>query len=147
MLKYFFWVVIPKKKCHYITEMIQRNKSTIVASIGKLYAKVNDYAQDNYYTKDAGLENSQWYGRGASILGLQGRVLTEDYNRAYGGIDPQGLPLRQRQSGKKANPGRDITLSAPKSVSLLSLVKEDKKVVEAHQQIDNSLLNHLIEIN
>lgn len=105
----------------------------MVASIGKLYAKVNDYAQDNYYTKDAGLENSQWYGRGASILGLQGRVLTEDYNRAYGGIDPQGLLLRQRQSGKKANPGRDITLSAPKSVSLLSLVKEDKKVVEAHQ--------------
>jgi conjugative relaxase-like TrwC/TraI family protein len=115
----------------------------MVASIGKLYAKVNDYAQDNYYTKDVGLENSQWYGRGASILGLQGRVLTEDYNRAYGGIDPQGLPLRQRQSGKKANPGRDITLSAPKSVSLLSLVKEDKKVVEAHQQAVRHTLNYV----
>ena len=117
----------------------------MVASIGKLYAKVNDYAQDNYYTKDAGLENSQWYGRGASILGLQGRVLTEDYNRAYGGIDSQGLPLRQRQSGKKPNPGRDITLSAPKSVSLLSLVKEDKKVVEAHQKAVRHTLNYIEE--
>ena len=39
----------------------------MVCSIGKLYAKVNDYAQDNYYTKNQGLENSQWYGQGAEI--------------------------------------------------------------------------------
>ena len=89
----------------------------MVCSIGKLYAKVQDYAQDNYYTKNAGLENSQWYGRGAETLGLKGQVSTEDYNNAYQGIDDRGNPLRQRQTGKKYNPGRDITLSAPKSVS------------------------------
>ncbi|VEP14646.1 Conjugative relaxase domain protein [Hyella patelloides LEGE 07179] len=115
----------------------------MVCSIGKLYAKVNDYAQDNYYTKDAGLENSQWYGNGAKILGLEGQVLTEDYNRAYHGINNKGFPLRQRQSGKKANPGRDITLSAPKSVSLLGLVKEDKQVIEAHQTAVKHTLEYI----
>ncbi|MDJ0680793.1 MAG: MobF family relaxase [Xenococcaceae cyanobacterium MO_167.B52] len=115
----------------------------MVCSIGKLYAKVNDYAQDNYYTKNQGLENSQWYGQGAEILGLKGQVSTEDYNRAYQGIDSQGNPLRQRQSGKKFNPGRDITLSAPKSVSLLGLVKEDNKVIEAHQQAVKKTLEYV----
>ena len=46
----------------------------------------------------------------------------------------RGKPLRQRQSGKKYNPGRDFTFSAPKSVTLLGLVKEDKAVIEAHQR-------------
>jgi conjugative relaxase-like TrwC/TraI family protein len=115
----------------------------MVCSIGKLYAKVNDYAQDNYYTKDAGLDNSQWYGKGASILGLKGEIFSEDYNQAYQGIDPQGLPLRQRQLGKKPNPGRDITLSAPKSVSLLGLVKEDKDIIEAHHKAIKDTLEYI----
>ena len=59
----------------------------MVCSIGRLYAKVNDYATDNYYTQNQGLDNSQWYGRGAEILSLNGRVLTEEYNHAYQGLD------------------------------------------------------------
>ena len=85
----------------------------MVCSIGRLYAKVKDYAEDNYYTQNQGLDNSQWYGQGAAILSLNGQVSTEEYNHAYKGLDTQGKPLRQRQSGKKYNPGRDITLSAP----------------------------------
>ncbi len=116
----------------------------MVCSIGKLYAKVKDYASDNYYTKNAGLENSQWYGRSAIVLlGLKGQVSEEDYHHAYQGIDPQGNPLRQRQSGKKSNPGRDITLSAPKSVSLLSLVKEETEVIQAHQQAVKKTLEYI----
>ena len=61
----------------------------MVCSIGKLYAKVKDYASDNYYSKNAGLENSQWYGQSATLLGLKGQVDTEDYHHAYQGIDPQ----------------------------------------------------------
>lgn len=112
----------------------------MVCSIGKLYAKLQDYAQENYYTKNASLENSQWYGQGAETLGLKGQVSTEDYNRAYQGIDKEGNPLRQRQTGKKYNPGRDITLSAPKSVSLLGLVKGDARVIEAQK---NAVANTL----
>ena len=115
----------------------------MVCSIGKLYAKVKDYAQDNYYTKNEGLENSQWYGRGAVQLGLQGQVLSEDYSRAYQGIDAGGNPLRQKQTGKKYNPGRDITLSAPKSVSLLGLVKEDTRVIEAQQKAVINTLKYI----
>ncbi len=106
----------------------------MVCSIGRLYAKVNDYATDNYYTQNQGLANSSWYGKGAKILRHDGQVSIEEYNNAYQGLDNNGQPLRQRQSGKKYNPGRDITLSAPKSVSLLGLVKEDKAVIEAHDK-------------
>jgi len=115
----------------------------MVCSIGRLYAKVNDYATDNYYTKSQGLENSQWYGQGAEILSLNGQVSIENYNNAYQGLDSQGNSLRQRQSGKKYNPGRDITLSAPKSVTLLGLVKEDKTVIEAHDKAVSITLNYI----
>ena len=96
----------------------------MVCSIGRLYAKVNDYAEDNYYTQNQGLANSSWYGKGAVLLRFNGQISIENYNNAYRGLDTQGNPLRQRQSGKKYNPGRDLTLSAPKSVSLLGLVKK-----------------------
>ena len=115
----------------------------MVLSIGRLYAKVNDYATDNYYTQNQGLDNSQWYGRGAEILSLNDRVSTEEYNNAYQGLDTQGNPLRQRQSGKKYNPGRDITLSAPKSVTLLGLVKEDESIIKAHHQAVKTTLDYV----
>ncbi|MEM8830683.1 MAG: MobF family relaxase, partial [Cyanobacteria bacterium P01_G01_bin.19] len=114
----------------------------MVCSIGRLYAKLNDYATDNYYTQNQGLTNSSWYGKGAEILKLNGQITKEEYKHAYQGLDNFGNPLRQRQSGKKYNPGRDITLSAPKSVSLLGLVKEDKTVIAAHQQAVNTTLEY-----
>ena len=61
----------------------------MVCSIGRLYAKVNDYAEDNYYTQNQGLANSQWYGQGAAILSLNGQVSTDEYNNAYQGLDNQ----------------------------------------------------------
>ena len=115
----------------------------MVCSIGRLYAKVNDYAQDNYYTQNQGLANSYWHGKGAAILSLSGQVSTEEYLTAYQGSDTKGNPLRQRQLGKKYNPGRDITLSAPKSVTLLGLVKEDKAVIKAHQQAVKTTLDYV----
>jgi conjugative relaxase-like TrwC/TraI family protein len=115
----------------------------MVCSIGRLYAKVKDYATDNYYTQNQGLTNSQWYGQGAAILGLNGQVATEEYNNAYQGLDTQGNSLRQRQSGKKYNPGRDITLSAPKSVSLLGLVKQDKAVIQVDRQAVKTTLSYV----
>ncbi len=117
----------------------------MVCSIGKLYARVIDYAEDNYHTKNQGIENSQWYGQGAEILGLISQVSPRDYSNAYQGVDSQGNTLRQRQVGKNSNPGRDITLSAPKSVSLLGLVKEDNKVIEAHQQAVKETLAYIQE--
>ena len=115
----------------------------MVCSIGRLYAKVNDYAQDNYYTQDKELANSQWFGKGSALLGLHGRVDPQIYNHAYKGLDKEGNPLRQRQAGRKYNPGRDITLSAPKSVSLLGLVKGDKGVIQAHQKAVETTLKYV----
>lgn len=105
----------------------------MVCSIGRMYAKVEDYAQENYYTKGEGLENAQWFGKGAIKLALDNKVLPEDYSNAHRGRDSEGNTLRQQQSGKKTNPGRDVTLSAPKSVSLLALVKGDEQAVAAHK--------------
>ena len=115
----------------------------MVCSLGKLYAKVQDYAEENYYTQKQGLTNSRWFGHGAELLGLEHQVTPDDFNLTYQGIDRQGNSLRQRQSNRNSNPGRDLTFSAPKSVSLLGLVKQDPDVISAHHEAVNRALRYI----
>jgi conjugative relaxase-like TrwC/TraI family protein len=115
----------------------------MVCSLGKPYAKVQNYAEENYYSKNLGISNSQWFGHGAAILGLKNQVTPKDYINAYQGIDPYGNSLRQRQSNRNSNPGRDVTFSAPKSVSLLALVKEDSEIINAHKQAVHAAIAYI----
>jgi conjugative relaxase-like TrwC/TraI family protein len=115
----------------------------MVCSIGRLYSRMKDYAQDNYYTQGDGLDNAEWCGQGATQLGLNGRVTAQDYTSLYNGCDREGHALRQHQSGRKSNPGRDITLSASKSVSLAGLVNGDPRVIEAHQAAVRSTMAYV----
>ncbi|WGL99761.1 MobF family relaxase (plasmid) [Arsenophonus sp. aPb] len=98
--------------------------------------------KDNYYFN--GTDNTQWFGSGATTLGLQGNVSKTDFIALLDGKLPNGSSLTHLSKGKNNHrAGYDFTFSAPKSVSVLALVAEDKKVLEAHK---NAVTKALTEI-
>ena len=95
--------------------------------------------------------NAVWVGRGASTLGLQGRVNLEVFNNLLYGHDPSGSSrLVGRDNGDQAhhrNAATDIPLTAPKSFSVAGLfdlsVREafDRAVTKTAEFIDNHVLS------
>ena len=96
----------------------------------------------------------QWQGRGAELLGLSGEVKTGQFEALRQGLDPEsGEFLRQRHSADRiANDGTtqsrgrnlyDFTISAPKSVSIMTELVDDKRLVKAHRKAVNVALNEL----
>ena len=115
----------------------------MVASIGAVAAPAQGaayYERDGYYAKDdpAHREASAWAGRGAEDLGLSGPVDPDTFRAVLEGEVPDGsghrLGRRGKDGGIHHRPGRDLTLSAPKSVSLLALVGGDARIVQAHDR-------------
>ena len=98
------------------------------------------YERDGYYAKDDSEHKSAsaWAGKGAAELGLHGEVDTDIFRTVLEGKVPDGSG---RQLGRRGNegeilhrPGRDLTFSAPKSVSIAALVGGDKRIVGAHDR-------------
>ena len=117
--------------------------SDVVASIGAVAAPAQGasyYERDGYYAKDSPdhRQASAWAGRGAEALGLEGPVDPEAFRAVLEGRIPDGSGKRLGRVGKDGafqhRPGRDLTFSAPKSVSLAALVGGDARVVEAHDR-------------
>ena len=115
--------------------------SEMVASICAVAAPAQGasyYERDGYYAKDdpAHREASAWQGRGAEDLGLTGPVDPDTFRAVLEGVVPDGSGRRLGRPGKDGSfhhrPGRDLTLSAPKSVSLLALVGGDARAIRAH---------------
>ena len=113
----------------------------MVASIGAVAAPaqgVTYYERDGYYARDdpAHREASAWAGKGAEKLGLAGPVDPETFKAVLQGKVPDGsgqrLGRRDREGNVAHRPGRDVTFSAPKSVSLAALVGGDARVAAAH---------------
>ena len=98
------------------------------------------YERDGYYAKDdpEHREASAWAGRGAEELGLKGPVDPGTFRAVLEGKVPDGsgseLGCRGKDGEILHRPGRDLTLSAPKSVSLAALVGGDRRIVEAHDR-------------
>ncbi len=121
----------------------------MVASIGAVASPsqgASYYKRDGYYAKDdpAHREASAWAGRGAAELGLEGPVDPDTFKAVLEGSLPDGSGRRLGRIGKggvfEHRPGRDITFSAPKSVSLAALVGGDARIVDAHDKaVDKSL--------
>ena len=109
----------------------------MVASVGRCYTNPTDYAQENYYSSGESFTNAEWLGKAANIQELNGQISEQDFLNAYSCLDPDGNPLRKQQQYQKSSrrynrPGTDVTLSAPKSVSVAALVyenQEDRKSV------------------
>lgn len=109
------------------------------------------YSKDNYYTKEEtaeSLANAGWYGKGATVLGLDGenfdpekfKALLEgeiDDDKKIGRTiyDENGVAVTQHR------PGVDLTFSAPKSVSILSEVFKNDDVRQAHEDAVKSTLD------
>ena len=113
----------------------------MVASIGKIASPsqgASYFERDGYYGKDdpAHKEASAWAGRGAEELGLSGPVDSSAFRAILEGEVPGGRQLGRKDldGNIQHRPGRDVTLSAPKSVSLLALVGGDERIVEAHDR-------------
>ena len=115
----------------------------MVASIGAVASAsqgISYYERDGYYAKDdpTHKESSVWAGKGAAELGLSGPVDGQVFKAVLEGKVPDGS---DRQLGRKDRdgvihhrPGRDVTLSAPKSVSLVALIGCDERVTAAHDR-------------
>ena len=98
------------------------------------------YEQDGYYAKDdpEHREASAWAGKGAEELGLKGPVDPDTFRAVLEGKVPDGsgteLGRRGRDGEILHRPGRDLTFSAPKSVSITALVGGDDRIVDVHDR-------------
>ncbi len=119
----------------------------MVASVGKIASPsqgVGYYEKDGYYANEdmAHREASLWVGEGADALGLSGEVEPERFRSVLEGEIPGGRRLgrKERDGSITHRPGLDVTLSAPKSVSILAMVGDDPRLVEAHDRAVRSTL-------
>ena len=113
----------------------------MVASIGAVASpaqSVSYYERDGYYAREdpAHREASAWVGKGAEALGLSGPVDPDVFSGILEGAVPDGSGRRLgRRLGDGTighRPGRDVTFSASKSVSLAALIGGDERIVAAH---------------
>jgi conjugative relaxase-like TrwC/TraI family protein len=104
------------------------------------------YEADNYYAKDSpeAQEASAWWGKGAQLLGLNGTVEPAQFQALLEGQLPNGQQLGRIENGEVVHrPGIDLTFSAPKSVSILSEIGEDKRIHAAHEKAVDATLSYL----
>ncbi len=98
------------------------------------------YERDGYYAKDSEehRDASAWAGKGAEDLGLKGPVDPGAFRAVLEGKVPDGSGQQLGRRGKDGEilhrPGRDLTFSAPKSVSIAALVGGDDRIVDAHDR-------------
>ncbi|MDZ4138003.1 MAG: MobF family relaxase [Erythrobacter sp.] len=103
-----------------------------IGAIGSSAAASSYYEADDYYA-DGGISPSEWQGEGAKALGLSGEVNRDTFRAMLDGSLPDGQQLGTMREGKlQHRPGWDITLSAPKSVSIMAEVAGDRRLVAAH---------------
>ena len=96
----------------------------MVASVSALTSAAQAasyYEADDYYA-EGGLAPSEWLGEGAKALGLAGEVDRERFVELLEGKVATKQLGTIREGKLEHRPGWDITLSAPKSVSIMAEV-------------------------
>ena len=105
------------------------------------YQKDGDYAKGDPEPREA----SAWFGKGAEALGLSGLVDPDLFRAILEGKVPDGSGTELGKRGKEGEithrPGRDLTFSAPKSVSIAALVGGDERIVGAHDRAVKTALD------
>ncbi|MFA7584957.1 MAG: MobF family relaxase [Novosphingobium sp.] len=103
------------------------------------------YAVGDYYTK-GGDEPSQWGGRLAPELGLEGKVDPHVLAELLAGrVAGQQLGRYRVEGEIQHHPGWDFAVNAPKSVSIMALVAGDDRIIEAHERAVTAALSYLEE--
>ncbi|WP_233268264.1 MobF family relaxase [Pantoea sp. BAV 3049] len=111
-------------------------------------AKAGDYytKEDNYLV--LGDKSTEWYGAGAESLGLEGPVDKATFVSILEGRLPDGSDLSWIVNGvNKHRHGYDLTFSAPKSVSILALVYDDKFLIEAFRESVSETLDIIEQLS
>lgn len=100
--------------------------------------------KDNYYTRDEGLDQNEWFGSGADKLGLRGQVDPKQFTEILEGKLPNGDIVGKVVDGKlQHRPGWDLTFSAPKSVSIMAFIAGDKRLIHAHREAVKAALSEV----
>lgn len=114
-----------------------------IGAIGSSAAASSYYEADDYYA-DGGISPSEWQGEGAKALGLSGEVSRDTFRAMLDGTLPDGQQLGTIREGKlQHRPGWDVTLSAPKSVSIMAEVAGDRRLVVAHNNAVKAALAYI----
>ncbi|HWW55397.1 MAG TPA: MobF family relaxase [Sphingopyxis sp.] len=117
----------------------------MVASVSALTssAQASSYYEADDYYAGGGLSPSEWQGKGAKELGLSGDVDRDQFRELLDG-KIAGEQLGTVRDGQlEHRPGWDVTLSAPKSVSIMAEVAGDRRLIEAHGQAVKTALAHV----
>jgi Ti-type conjugative transfer relaxase TraA len=104
---------------------------SIGAASGGYYASL---AQEDYYHA-GGEPPGRWHGRGADALELSGQVDKEQFLRLCDGFSPTGKALTQNAGKEDRRAGYDLCFSAPKSVSVLWALSDEKTRKEIQDAI------------
>lgn len=105
-----------------------------ISAIGSSAQASSYYEADDYYA-DGGLSPSEWQGEGAKELGLAGEVERDAFRDMLDGRLPDGQQLGTTHESKlEHRPGWDVTMSAPKSLSIMAEVAGDRRLVGAHDR-------------
>ena len=111
-----------------------------ISALGSSAQASSYYEADDYYAGD-GLSPSEWQGAGADALGLSGEVERDQFREMLDGKMPDGQQLGTVRDGEvQHRPGWDVTMSAPKSVSIMAEVAGDRRLVGAHDRAVKSAL-------
>ena len=113
--------------------MLVMSKGALSAAQAETYYE-EKYSQDDYYTEKRGVVG-QWFGEGATALGLAGAIASEDFRAVLRGLRPSTgeVIVRNANGRSERRAGWDATFNAPKSVSIQALVGGDERVDEAHR--------------
>ncbi|EKU74098.1 MobF family relaxase [Sphingobium yanoikuyae] len=117
----------------------------MVASVSALTssAQASSYYEADDYYAEGGLSPSEWQGQGAKALGLSGEVDRDQFRDLLDGrIGEQQLGT-YRDGQLEHRPGWDVTLSAPKSVSIMAEVAGDRRLIAAHGQAVKTAMAHV----
>lgn len=117
----------------------------MVASVSALTSSgqaASYYEADDYYADD-GLSPSEWQGKGAEELGLSGDVDRKQFRELLDGKVASQQLGTTRDGQLEHRPGWDVTLSAPKSVSIMAEVAGDRRLIAAHGEAVKTALAHV----
>ena len=116
-----------------------------LSDLGSSAMTVAYFEREGYYAKNDPRHRraSFWHGEGAAALGLPKNVSPRTFERVLAGYVP-GTEIRlgrARGGEHEHRPGLDLTLSAPKSVSLEALLYGNRQVLGAHDAAVRSTLD------
>jgi len=116
-----------------------------IAILKNADAVVAYFEKDNYYAKDdpQAQQYSQWFGRGAEQLNLEGNISKDDFVNLLEGYVGDKRLGRNVDGNWEHTPGWDLTFSAPKSYSILNQLTDNKDFHAAHDKAVQETLRYI----